>query len=172
MQVYRARGQARYNGEDERIWEGRAEEEEEEEDGTRGEAEKRRVARPTREKREGLSRVRSMKCVGECELVSRESPLSVALGVPPSVILSVRPYFVAHAPYTCASASRQSQGRAFSPVKGIAASQGFPNSSTDTLHSDEFSGSGNSRRKEYRHSVPVSLRTGVVIVNVYNDTVR
>lgn len=39
----------------------------------------------------------SLKCVGECELVSRESPLSVAPGVPPSVILSARPYFVAHA---------------------------------------------------------------------------
>jgi len=39
----------------------------------------------------------SLKCVGECELVSRESPLSVARGVPPSVILSARPYFVAHA---------------------------------------------------------------------------
>lgn len=39
----------------------------------------------------------SLKCVGECELVSRESPLSVASGVPPSVILSARPYFVVHA---------------------------------------------------------------------------
>lgn len=121
VQVYRARGQARYNGEDE------DKREEEKEDGTRRSREKRRVARPTKEEGKGdrekerrLSR--SLKCVGECELVSRESPLSVALGVPPSVILSVRPYFVARThthrrsrartrPYTCARASafRQSQ---------------------------------------------------------------
>ena len=48
-----------------------------------------------KEKEERLSS--SLKCVGECELVSRESPLSVAPGIPPSVILSARPYFVVHA---------------------------------------------------------------------------
>lgn len=57
-----------------------------------GRCEKRR-----REKEKERRLRSSLKCVGECELVSRESPLSVAPGVPPSVILSARPYFVAHA---------------------------------------------------------------------------
>lgn len=35
-----------------------------------------------------------LKDVGEYEVVSRESPLSVAQGVLSSVILSARPYFV------------------------------------------------------------------------------
>lgn len=55
--------------------------------------------------------------MGECELVSRESPLSVALGVLPSVILSARPYFVAHAhapslAYTRASVHARARARA------------------------------------------------------------
>lgn len=60
--------------------------------GCRGEgrAEKARGGKPGRPMRED----RAWKCVGECELVSRESPLSVARGLLPSVILSARPYFV------------------------------------------------------------------------------